>query len=61
MNELEKLLAELKSMSSVDKGKHVENNKETWNKISQGDLEALGFESEEEMKSWILANPYSNI
>ncbi len=61
MNEVEKLLQELKGMKDYNKSKYIENNKETWRNIARKDLEALGFESEEEMKQFILANPYSNI
>lgn len=59
MNEIEQLLQELRAMKN--EGKNIPNNKDTWSKISQRDLEGLGFSSEEEMKQWILENPYSNI
>lgn len=60
-SEIDKLLNELKNMKEEDKVAHILNNKDTWNKIGQNDLAALGFETEEELKQWILNNPYSNI
>lgn len=60
MSEIENLLNELRGMNSQAKNTLL-NNKDTWKKIAAKDLEALGFESEEELKEFILANPYSNI
>ena len=61
MSEIDKLLNELRLMKSSDRAKHIANNKETWSKIAHRDLEALGFDSEDELKAWIEENPYSNL
>jgi len=61
MNEIDKLLNELKNMKSENRSNHIENNKEAWSKIAKQDLEALGFSNTEQMKEWILSNPYSNL
>ncbi len=58
MNEIEKLLNELRNMQQ--EGKNIPNNSDTWAKIGSGDWEGAGFESEEEMKQWIADNPYAN-
>ncbi len=60
-NEIDKLLNELKNMKSETKNS-PQNSKELWNKIGSGESwEDMGFESEDEMKQFILSNPYSNI
>ena len=61
MSEFEKLMNELKNMKSEHRAKHIENSKETWSMIAKHDLAGLGFESMEQLKEWILSNPYSNI
>ena len=61
MSEIDKLLNELRNMKSYQHSKHIENNAEIWSKIARKDLEGLGFDNEEELKSWILENPYCNI
>jgi hypothetical protein len=61
MNEIEKLLSELKSMKSENRSNHIENNKETWSKIAKNDLDGLGFSSIEQIKEWIISNPYGNL
>jgi hypothetical protein len=59
MNEIDKLFEELKNMQET--GKIIPNNSITWSYISQGNWEDAGFDSEEEMKSWIADNPYANL
>lgn len=61
MSEFEKLMNELKNMKSEHRAKHIENSRETWAAISKNDFAALGFDSLEQLKEWILSNPYSNI
>ena len=61
MSEIEKLLNELRNMKSEERTRHIENNADTWSKIGYGDLKALGFEAEEELKQWIISNPYNNL
>ena len=61
MSEIEKLMHELRNMKDSERAAHLANNRDTWHKISQGDLASLGLETEEELKQWILENPYSNI
>ncbi len=58
MSEIENLLKELRNMQK--QGKNIPNNSETWSYIGQGDWEKAGFETEEEMKQWIVDNPYVN-
>lgn len=59
MNEINKLLQELKSMKNdSEKRKYIENNKDTWSKLGNKEWQELGFTSEEEVKSWIEQNPY---
>ena len=60
-SELEILLEELRGMKEEERKKHLENNADTWSKIGNRDLEALGFATEEELKEWILQNPYLNM
>lgn len=60
MTEMEKLLASLREMTDEAK-KQILNNKEIWSKIGHKDLQGAGFESEEELKEFILNNPYSNL
>lgn len=60
MSEIDKLLNELRNLQSEARAR-ILNNKDTWSKIRQKDLQALGFTSEEELKQWILNNPYSNM
>ena len=60
MTEMEKLLDSLREMTDEAK-KQILNNKETWTKIGQKDLQGAGFESEEELRDFILNNPYSNL
>ena len=61
MSEIESLLNELRNMKSSDRAAYIANNKENWSKIGTKDLESLGFETEEELKEFILSNPYANI
>ena len=61
MSELQQLLQELQNMKQEERKNHIENNKSTWSKIGNKDLESLGFETVEEMQEFILSNPYSNI
>lgn len=60
MNEIDKLLLELKNMQSTSK-KQPQNSKELWELIGRGDWKEAGFESEDEMKQYILSNPYGNL
>lgn len=60
MSEMQKLLQSLREMVSESKA-NVLNNRETWSKIGNREIEELGFESEEELKEFILNNPYSNV
>lgn len=59
MSELEKLLIELKNMKLTKK--QIPNNAETWSYIARKDWKGAGFNSEEEMKQFILDNPYANM
>ena len=59
MNEIDKLFEDLKNMQET--GKVIANNATTWSYIGQGDWEGAGFKSEEEMKQFILDNPYCNL
>lgn len=60
MSEIDNLLNELRKMKS-DGGSKIQNSKEIWSFIGQGDWSGAGFSSEEEMKSFVLANPYGNL
>jgi len=60
-SEIDNLLNELRGMKEADKASGLVNNKDTWNKIADGNFKALGFNTEEELKQWIIENPYSNI
>lgn len=59
MSEIEKLLNELRNLQTNKK--NIPNNSHTWSLIGQGNWEEAGFESEDEMKQFILDNPYINI
>ena len=61
MNEIDKLLNELREFKIKDDSKNIPNSKETWNKIGNRDLESLGFTKEEELKEWMSSNPYTNL
>lgn len=58
MDEIDKLLNELQNMKT--KASTVPNNRETWKKIGDKDWSELGFDNEDELKQWILDNPYCN-
>jgi len=60
INEIDKLLQELRNMKSAAK-KVVLNNADTWRCIANKDWAGAGFSDEEEAKQFILDNPYSNI
>ena len=60
MNEVEKLLNELKAMSSASR-KTPENNSDTWSAIRAKDWTGAGFANESEAKEWVANNPYANI
>lgn len=60
MSEIDNLLNELRNMKKQSPV-GVVNCKDTWKKIQKGEFASLGFNSEAEMKSWILDNPYSNL
>ena len=54
------LLRKLKEV--VKENNILENSADTWSRIGSGDsFSDLGFDSEEALKEWIAANPYSNI
>jgi len=59
MSDLEKLFNELKNLKSSKSS--IENSKDTWKLIGNRDFSGAGFNSEEEVKQWILDNPYSNL
>lgn len=61
MTELDKLLNELRSMKSEQRKSHVENTRKTWSAIGSKDLQAAGFESQEELDAWLEQNEYSNL
>lgn len=58
-SEIFNLLKELQQMASEKKT--VPNTKETWEHIGNGDWEAAGFSSLEDMQQFIIDNPYLNI
>lgn len=60
MNEIEKLLQELRAIQSGS-AFNPKNNKDFWKKIGEHDMdfEALGFSSKDELTMWIENNPYS--
>lgn len=60
-NELDILLNELRGMKEEERKAHLANNVDTWSKIGRHELAELGFSTEEELKEWILSNPYANI
>lgn len=60
MNEIDKLLEELRGMKSEGK-QSPQNNADTWSHIANRDWEKAGFANEEECKAWILDHPYSNL
>ena len=60
MTEVEKLLQELKGMSSMSKNA-PENNSDTWACIRAKDWEGAGFEDEQAAKDRVANNPYGNI
>jgi len=54
------LLRKLKEV--VKENNILENSADTWSRIGSGDsFSDLGFDSEQALKDWIEANPYSNI
>lgn len=59
--ELELLLEELRSMKSEQRKSHVANTKATWSAIGSKDLQAAGFESQEELEAFLENNEYSNL
>lgn len=59
MSDILNLLKELQNMQSEKKV--IPNTTETWSYIGQGDWESAGFESEEEMKQFIIDNPYLSL
>jgi len=61
MSEIENLLNELKNMREKA-NQSPTNSMDFWRRINNKDsFQDLGFTSEEELKAWILANPYANI
>jgi hypothetical protein len=61
MNEIEKLLNELKSMNSGSDNS-IKNTKDLWSRIGSGEhFSSLGFSSQKELDKFISDNPYSNI
>ena len=48
-------------MKEEERKAHLANNVDTWSKIGRHELAELGFSTEEELKEWILSNPYANI
>ena len=59
MNEIDRLLKELQNMKAAERAA-VLNNRDTWSKIGNKDLASLGFNSEDELKAWLLENPYES-
>ncbi len=57
-SEIEKLLQELKGMSSQTRNS-PENNSDTWRAIRAKDWASAGFEDENAAKEWISQNPYA--
>ena len=61
MSEIENLLNELRNMKA-NSNNDPSNTKDFWKKIKNNmGFQDLGFTTEEEFKSWMLANPYANI
>lgn len=59
MSEVDNLLRELQNMKAEARTT-VLNNRDTWSKIRNKDLSSLGFTSEDELKAWLLENPYES-
>lgn len=58
MDEIQELLNDLRTL----KEEGPENTMEFWRRIKGGaDFSKLGFDTEEDLKSWIADNPYVNI
>jgi hypothetical protein len=62
MNEIEKLLNELKSMNTGSSDNSIKNTKDLWSRIGGGEhFSSLGFSSQKELDKFIADNPYSNL
>ncbi len=59
MTELDKLLNELRSVKS-NKSK-IQNSKDVWSKIRNGNWAEAGFESQSEADKFLMDNEYSNL
>lgn len=61
MTKIDILLNELRNMKSNANSNNVQNTKETWTKLGQGDWKGAGFSSQEEASQFISDNPYANL